>query len=368
MKRILFYLLLVLCIVPSALAQSTRVVTTFGDDLRENSGMAFYGGGVLYLINDGGNTPKLYRFDTVQNNFTTYDIINAPNKDWEDLATDKFGDLYIGDFGNNSNNRKDLRIYKAPNPETIFTNQLAVDTISFTFQNQTAFPPAANALNYDCEAMAWHADSLYLFTKNRTSPYDGWCYMYVLPDKPGSYVAQLRDSIQFTAAAKELGWITAADVRGDSLLLLSSNKVHLGVGFGAKSLSEMTWESFNVGFSQKESVAFGLKSTDIFISDELALGIGNTLYYLDIDNSKLDVDVLTADKFKIHQTSSFLKVTLKKSRPAYIYVYSVMGPEMYAMPFSEGLTILQGDLPAGTYIIQLLVDGESYDFKWAKTE
>jgi hypothetical protein len=45
-----------------------------------------------------------------------------------------------------------------------------------------------------------------------------------------------------------------------------------------------------------------------------------------------------------------------------------MGPEILSMTFDNELTISGVDLPAGTYVIQLLIDGESYDFKWAKTE
>jgi hypothetical protein len=366
MNRIVLYLLIATGYLPTTLAQTVRVVTTFDEELEENSGMAYYGGGVIYLVNDGGNGPRLFRFDTTLSGYTTFDILNAPNTDWEDLTSDKFDNLYIGDFGNNDNNRRDLRILKSPNPESIFSNEIAVETISFTYEDQASFPPSESELYYDCEAMIWYADSLYLFTKNRTKPFDGWSYMYVLPDEPGSYVAQLRDSIQFSAVDKKLGWITAADLRGDSLLLLSSNKVHLGVGFGKKTLASMTWESFNVGFSQKESVAFGAKSTDIFISDEWNV-IGNSLYYLNIAKTAA-VQEVKAKKFDVHQTSSFLRISLKKRRSAYVYVYSIMGPEVYALPIDDELTITRDDLPAGTYIIQLIIEGESYDFKWAKTE
>ncbi|MDB4161683.1 hypothetical protein N9772_04890 [Bacteroidia bacterium] len=366
MNRFVLYLLIAIGFLPSALAQTARRVTTFDNELRENSGMAYYGGGVVYLVNDGGNGPKLFRFDTAQMGYTTFDILNGSNADWEDLTTDKFNNLYIGDFGNNDNERKNLRIYKSPDPETIFSNQIAVETIAFTYENQTNFPPADSELNFDCEAMVWHQDSLYIFTKNRTDPYDGWSYMYVLPDSPGSYVAKLRDSIQFTASDKRLGWITAADLRGDSLLLLSSSKVNLGVGFGAKSLSEMIWESYDVGFSQKEAVSFGAKSTDIFISDELNV-IGNNLYYLNIAETA-SLEMLKAKKFKVHQTSSSFSISLKNRRLAHIRVFATMGTEMYNMSFDEEHVISGDDLPPSIYIIQLIVDGESYDFKWAKTE
>ncbi len=349
-----------------AAAQTVRTISTLSDDLQENSGMVHYGGGVLYFVNDGGNAPKLHRYDTASNSYNVYDILNASNVDWEDLTKDDVGDLYIGDFGNNANKRKDLNIYKSVNPENVFTNQLMVDTISFTFSNQVAFPPAANDLNFDCEAMAWYQDSLYLFSKNRTNPYDGWCYMYVLPDQPGSYVARLKDSIQFTATAKEFGWITAADIYKDTLALLTSGKVHLTKINGSSSLLRGEWVTHSVGFSQKEALAFA-NGQDMFISDEYQI-IGNNLYLLDTRRRGASVDVISTHKFEVSQTSSSLRIRLKKRRNAKVVVFSVMGPEMLAITFSEKLSIGQEDLPVGTYIIQLVIEGKSYDFKWAKTE
>src|SRR3712207_6165966 len=61
---------------------------------------------------DSGNPPKIYRVNTAGKLLQTYDIPNTTNLDWEDLAKDNQGYLYIGDFGNNSNTRKDLRIYR----------------------------------------------------------------------------------------------------------------------------------------------------------------------------------------------------------------------------------------------------------------
>ena len=366
MKRIALYLFFAVGICHLAIAQTMRTVTSLGDELKENSGMAHYGGGILYFVNDGGNAAQVYRFDTTQNDFIAFNVTNATNTDWEDLATDDQKNLYIGDFGNNGNTRRDLKIYKSVNPEAVFANQLTVDTISFSYSNQSAFPPAANKLNFDCEAMVWYQDSLYLFTKNRTNPYDGWCYMYVLPDKPGAYVARLKDSVQFNASAKEFGWITAADVRGDSLILLSSNQVHLGTGFGAISLEAMDWSIYSVGFSQKEAVAFGAKSTDIFISDELNI-IGNKLYYLNIGQTA-SVDELITQKFDVRKTSSVLRISLQERSPATIYVFSILGPQMLSQTFDKELMLSGNDLPAGTFIVQLFVGGENYSFKWAKTE
>ena len=126
------------------------------------------------------------------------------------------------------------------------------------------------------------------------------------------------------------------------------------------------WVTHSVGFSQKEALAFA-NGHDIFISDEYQI-IGNNLYLLDTRRRGASVDVISTHKFEVSQTSSSLRIELKKRRNAKLVVFSVMGPVMLAITFSEELSIGQEDLPVGTYIIQLVIEGKSYDFKWAKTE
>jgi hypothetical protein len=365
--RFIAYIVFLLVGSFAATAQRVSTLRTLPDALKENSGLAFYPNSILYFINDGGNAPLLHRYDTVNNDYSTLTVLNASNADWEDLAQDTEGNLYIGDIGNNSNNRKNLKIYKSVNPETIASNEITVDTISYTYSNQTTFPPESDSLNFDCEAMLWYKDSIYLFTKNRTSPYDGWCYMYVLPDEPGEYVAQLRDSVQFTAMSKEAGWITGADIRNDSLVLLTSGKVHLAPAFNSAPLGSLSWTTYDVGFSQKEAIVFGASSDKIFISDELFI-IGNKLYLLDLAKTNASLDYLFSPGFKVKQTSTTLHIKLQKRANAQLYIYSIMGVKMYDVPFEKELFISQEDLAAGNYIIQLFVAGENYSFRWAKSE
>ncbi|NNJ55230.1 MAG: hypothetical protein HKP14_03835, partial [Bacteroidia bacterium] len=246
----------------SVAAQTIQTLETLPAVLNENSGMVAYSSNTFYFINDGGNAASIYRYDTISKIANEIIVRNASNVDWEDLAQDKSGNLYIGDFGNNDNNRSNLAIYKVGNPE-LAGDTMNADTIQFIYENQSAFPPSSNLLNFDCEAMIWYEDSLYLFTKNRTNPFDGWCYMYVLPDAAGSYNARLKDSFQFPGSAKEFEWITAADYSyvGKELILLSSGKMHL---FEAGELGDDffsgTHTTFDFGhFSQKEAIAF---STD----------------------------------------------------------------------------------------------------------
>jgi hypothetical protein len=143
----------------------------------------------LLLHNDGGNAPILFETKGGKIIKTSQFPTKITNQDWEDLTQDNKGNVYIGDFGNNNNDRKDLRIYKYN------AAQNHVDSITFTYPDQNLFPPPNQKdWNFDCEAMIYSNDTLHLFTKNR---FIGNFYTkhYTIPAKPGNYVAQFRDSI-----------------------------------------------------------------------------------------------------------------------------------------------------------------------------
>ena len=158
-------------------------------ELKEVSGMVRTVSGDVWMLNDSRNPPLLFRYDPVQGRLLETRRLPVPNRDWEDLATDPQGNLYVGDVGNNRNARRDLRIYRY-HPATG-----ALDSILLRYPDQRDFAPASDRWwNFNCEAMVWHGDSLHLFSKNS---FKGNFYTkhYVVPARPGNYVAELRDSI-----------------------------------------------------------------------------------------------------------------------------------------------------------------------------
>lgn len=160
--------------------------------LKEVSGMTFTPSGDLWLLNDSHNPADLFRFDPVAGKILETRHLPVTNFDWEDLTHDAAGNLYIGDFGNNYNRRRNLRIFRF-NPSTG-----ALDSIQFSFTDQRSFPPAeVENWNFNCEAMVFLNDSLHLFSKNS---FKGNFYTkhYVLPATPQreAYKAELRDSIR----------------------------------------------------------------------------------------------------------------------------------------------------------------------------
>jgi len=175
------------------LAQNKKLsrCTALPDDLKEVSGMTRMPNGDLWLLNDSRNPAHLFRFEPISKQLLEVRQLPLKNMDWEDLTHDPVGNLYIGDFGNNGNRRRDLRIYRY-NPAT-----QELDSILFRYPDQTTFPPErVEDWNFNCEAMVYFQDSLHLFSKNS---FKGNFYTkhYVLPAIPGGeYVAELRDSVQ----------------------------------------------------------------------------------------------------------------------------------------------------------------------------
>lgn len=146
--------------------------------------------GEVWMLNDSHNPPDLFKYDPVQGKILEVRHLPVQNFDWEDLTCDPAGNLYIGDFGNNYNKRRNLRIF-IYNPKSG-----ALDSIQFSYPDQTAFPPARREdWNFNMEAFVFFQDSLHLFSKNDFKG-KGISKHYVLPTKPGTYVAELRDSIR----------------------------------------------------------------------------------------------------------------------------------------------------------------------------
>ncbi len=149
--------------------------------------------GDLWLLNDSKNPSDLFRFDPIAGKLLEIKRLPVKNFDWEDLTHDPAGNLYIGDFGNNYNKRRNLRIFRY-NPSTG-----ALDSIQFRYPDQLAFPPAREAdWNFNCEAMVFFRDSLHLFSKNsfKGNFYTKHYVVPAIPNSSGEYVAELRDSIR----------------------------------------------------------------------------------------------------------------------------------------------------------------------------
>jgi len=160
--------------------------------IRESSGLApGDSAGLVWTHGDGGTPATLYLASLAGRLRGELPLAPLVNHDWEELARDPAGRFYVGDIGNNRNDRRDLTIYRV----TVgAAGRPQVDTIAFRYPDQAAFPPAPARRHFDCEAMLFYNDSLHLFTKDRSRRH--CTRYYVVPARPGRHVAMLRDSLR----------------------------------------------------------------------------------------------------------------------------------------------------------------------------
>ena len=245
------------CLYQNTLISPKILLQKLSDTLNETSGLARIRN-QWYSHNDGGNPAAIYRLGNNGSIAQTIVPRNQNNIDWEDLTASN-DHAFIGDFGNNNGDRKDLKILKLPINAwmgSALVDSIDAETIAFSFADQTQFTPSAKTTPFDCEAMIFWGDSLHIFTKSWSN---GITKRYVIPAVPGNYSVSPRDSLS-------LGFlVTGAAVYQGRLALVGYDKS--GNGF-----LELLWDfpsaqPFNgnkrkialgsfVSVGQIESVAF----------------------------------------------------------------------------------------------------------------
>lgn len=245
---------------------------TLPKKLKEISGWVFVNDSTLVAHNDSGNDPVLYVLNTDGTIRHETLLEGTGNIDFEDIATDRKGNIYLADFGNNGNTRKDLAIYKLNMWNVLHDDAVTGKAIAFSYEDQEAFPPAAAQRYFDAEALAYYKDSLYIFTKCRTEPFDGKCMIYRLPVTPGTHKAVYKTYLK----TGKRGWlkdsVTAADIRNGELYLLTYTKM-LIYTLGKDRKGTFKTQVSMLPISQKEALAVH-KNGKIYVTDERQKLIG----------------------------------------------------------------------------------------------
>lgn len=170
------------CVYSSATISATEI-GELGETLDGSSTLLFWDGG--YWTYNDHNDCCLYRIDSNTAAIAdTLCISGISNYDTEEVSQDSLY-LYIGDFGNNSGVRQNLHILRI-SKESLLDQTFAVDTIWFSYEDQTDFTSHPQATDFDCESFIVTADSIYLFTKQWASEQTT---IYGLPKTPGTHVA-----------------------------------------------------------------------------------------------------------------------------------------------------------------------------------
>ena len=256
-----------------------KVEFTLPKKLKEVSGIALsQDQKTIWAIEDAGNKNVVYAVDRTGNLIADVVVENAENNDWEDITRDNAGNLYIGDFGNNENDRRNLSILKLDLKETSQKSANVIQTTKFHYEGQNEFPPKKSNLLYDCEAFVEKEGNFYLFTKNRSKGFDGTFLVFKIPNKEGDFEAKLVAKIKLEGSYNDAA-ITSATINSkNQIVLLTHKNVHLVSSFFENNFTGSFIQKISLNHnSQKEAVVF-LDDRSLLIADEKDKKEGGNVY------------------------------------------------------------------------------------------
>jgi hypothetical protein len=277
MKKIV---LLSLVFVSCANFGQLTLVADLSKSLKEVSGNEMIANSdLIWMVNDSGNKPEIFGVNQ-QGQIEKVVKVDAKNHDWEDLTTDKQGNLYIGDFGNNNQKRKKLTILKIRNKDLLSSDSVEVEKISFQYPKNKK----DKKVSYDAEAFFYHQNYFYIFTKSRAKKNLGKTLLFKVPNTVGKYTAEFISEFEFCNSTNCR--ITAADISKDEkkVVLLSHQAVFALTEFNGDDFFSGKQKEYPLEHtSQKEGVCFKDENT-LFITDEYSMSTKGNLYAFSIKN------------------------------------------------------------------------------------
>lgn len=143
-----------------------------------------------YWTNNDRNDSCLYQIDSTNaETVGTLCFEGIQYEDMEEITQDSLY-LYFGDVGNNSGSRQNLHILRI-RKESILNQNVEIDTIWFSYEDQTDFTYSPQATDFDCEAFVVADDSIYIFTKEWVSTQTT---LYSIPKTSGTHIAHRRET------------------------------------------------------------------------------------------------------------------------------------------------------------------------------
>jgi len=115
--------------------------------------------GVFWTHNDSGNPPVIFAIDRSGKTLGSFPV-KRPNRDWEDIAIDDAGRLYISETGNNGGRHKQIAVYRLDEPDPR-TPLPAGQSLDVTATWQLRFPDQP----FDCESLFVWKETGYVVSK-----------------------------------------------------------------------------------------------------------------------------------------------------------------------------------------------------------
>ena len=241
-------------------------------ELKEISGIECLNDSIFIALNDGGNGDYVYMLNENFEVLKKITVDNFKNHDWEDTAIDEEY-IYIADIGNNNNRRKNLKIGRIKIRDIYNKSVVKAEIMTVRYESQVEYPPSNKNLNYDAETLISDGEFLYIFSKNRTVPFDGISFIYKFKFSPNSLL-KLTADFEFTPGQSK--WIfdsfTGGSYHNGFFYLITYNKL-FKLKLNENGFTLVGSKQFN-GLKQREAICLNSHGK-IFIANEFHKWLGN---------------------------------------------------------------------------------------------
>jgi hypothetical protein len=282
MKKITVFSILLL-VISCADYGKLNLIASLPKLIQEVSGNeTIKGSDLIWMHNDSGNAAKLFGVSREGKIKKIVKVI-AKNNDWEDLTSDEFGNLYIGDFGNNHSKRKRLTILKIKQQDLLTQATVFVEKIKFSYPINDVYFKEKKA-RYDAEAFFYLNENFYIFTKSRTKKDYGKTLLFKVPAKEGKHIATFISEFNFCHKADCRITAAAISPNTQKVVLLNHSSIFVFTNFKKDDFFSGDKEEIRLNFSsQKEGICFK-DSTNLYITDEESINSKGNLYSYTLDD------------------------------------------------------------------------------------
>jgi hypothetical protein len=194
---------------PGEVAPGVRLLGKLSDArLTESSGVVASRRhpGTLWTHNDGGGLKRqvLFAIDSAGATKASFPVVGAVLRDWEDIAIDEAGHLYLGDLGNNEAKRSELAVHEIDEPDPAQGGRILSPKRTW----RLTFPAGP----FDCEGLFVWKGQGYVVSKVFNDA-KAQIYRFALRDNAEAQVLELVATLKIESP------VTGADISADGGLL-----------------------------------------------------------------------------------------------------------------------------------------------------
>lgn len=213
------------------LGPRVRVGTIAHPAIRESSGIVASRRfpEVLWTHNDSGHAAELFAIDREGNLLAEFEVAGR-NVDWEDISIDDDGRLYIADIGNNSRERREIRVLVVEEPDP--ASPVPADPLRPERIFRLRYPEMGA---FDAEAFFVHDGRGYLVSKQFEGS-QARLFGFDLANEEAMQTLEpagelpLRTPVTAADISVDGNWLAVMTVRGPSLFEIDGDLSTLGKG------------------------------------------------------------------------------------------------------------------------------------------